>query len=88
MDEESDSDSDSGPDLEFLGSSDESSRESKSEAGAGSTAPKKKGHNSIRTRIQALTKFEDRVLHKKITAQIGVSRSSCYKLRNKAILCR
>jgi hypothetical protein len=40
MDEESDSgsDSDSGPDLECLGGSDESSREFESEAGAGSTA--------------------------------------------------
>jgi hypothetical protein len=83
IDEESDSDSDSGPDSECPGGLNESSRESESEAG--STAPKKKGHNSIRARIQALTKFEDRVPHEKITAQTGVSRSSCYKLRSKAI---
>jgi hypothetical protein len=66
IDEEPDSDSDSRPDLECPGGLDESSRESESEAG--SIAPKKKGHNSIRAQIQALTKFEDRVPHKKITA--------------------
>ena len=89
MDGESDSDSDSGPDLECLGGLDESGGESESEAGAGSTAgsiaPKKKGHNSIGARIQALTKFEDGVPHEKITAQTGVSKSGCYKLRSKAI---
>src|SRR5271169_949042 len=78
-DSESDSDYESGPDLECPSDSDESESE------AESTAPKKKGYNSIGARIQALTKFEDGVPHEKITAQTGVSRSSCYKLRSKAI---
>jgi hypothetical protein len=84
---ESDFDSDPGPDLECPSDSDEPSG-SESLVRAGSTVPKKKGHNSIRARIQALTKFKDRVLHKKITAQTGISRSGCYKLRSKAISCR
>jgi hypothetical protein len=48
-------------------------------------APWKKSHNSIGARIQALTRFKDGVSHEKITAQTGISRSSLYKLRTKAV---
>jgi hypothetical protein len=41
--------------------------------------------NSIGARIIALTKFDKGVLHEEITLKTGVSRSSLYKLRSKAI---
>jgi hypothetical protein len=47
--------------------------------------PKKGQRNSIGARLQALTQFELQVPHEKIIAQTGVSRSSLYKLRSKAI---
>jgi hypothetical protein len=49
-----------------------------------SKIPKSQG-NSIGARVQALTLFELGAQHKKITAQTGISRSSPYKLRSKAI---
>jgi hypothetical protein len=66
-DSESDSEYESGPDLECPSDLDEP-RSDESELEAESTAPKKKGYNSIGARIQALTKFEDGVPHEKITA--------------------
>jgi hypothetical protein len=66
--------------------------ESDSDSGADITPPsdsetesKVSRGNSIRARVQALTLFELRVPHEKITAQTGVSRSGLYKLRSKAI---
>jgi hypothetical protein len=53
--------------LECPSNSDEP-RSDESELEAESTALKKKGYNSIGVRIQALSKFEDRVPHEKITA--------------------
>jgi hypothetical protein len=72
---DSESDSDSGADVGPPSNSETESEE----------VPKKGQRNSIRARLQALTQFELQVLHEKITAQIGVSRSSLYKLRSKAI---
>jgi hypothetical protein len=80
---EPDSEYESGPDLECPSDLDESELEAESEAE--STAPKKKGNNSIEARIQALTKFEDGVLYEKITVQTGVFRSNYYNLKNKTI---
>jgi len=50
-------------------------------------APKqKRTHHTIRARIQALTLYELRVDLEKIKEQTGITKSSLYKLRTKAIL--
>jgi hypothetical protein len=77
---DSESDSDAGADIEPPSDSETESEESE--------VPKTGRGNSIRARVQALTQFELQVLHEKITAQTGVSRSGLYKLRSKAILHR
>jgi hypothetical protein len=51
----------------------------------GAPFPKKKGPNTIGTRIQALTKWTDGMLIPQVEAQTGVSQSAFYKLRSKAI---
>jgi len=72
--DDSESDSDSGADIRPPSDSETESKESKVSQ-----------RNSIGARVQALTLFELQVPHEKITAQTGVSRSSLYKLRSKAI---
>ena len=46
----------------------------------------KRTHHTIRARIQALTLYKLRVDLKKIKEQTGITKSSLYKLRTKAIL--
>ena len=76
--DDTESDSDSRADIEPPSNSETENKKPKvSNKGQG---------NSIRARVQALTLFELQVLYEKITAQIGVSRSSLYKLRSKAIV--
>jgi hypothetical protein len=74
------SDSDSGADIEPPSSDSESVN-----TGPASAKPREGGGNSIGAWIQALVLFEAQVPYEKITAQTGVSRSSMYKLRSKAI---
>jgi len=42
--------------------------------------------NTIRARMLALKRYDDSILMQQITEETGVSRSSVYKLRAKAIL--
>lgn len=75
----SESDSDSGADIQPLLSNLETETEIKI---------KKNKKISIKARIRVLSLFEYQVLYKKITTQTGILRNSLYKLKSKAIFCK